>query len=281
VKRRYFPLALVVLGLLLSTIGVASAALQTTNVLQAWDYGTTPQKYTNGNQVLELNSEPESFYTRLDFDNKPHADACGVGSADTTWAGDAFIDLYHTDNNPEGAQGFQSTGNWQIVKCSAFGAEPNDTTRLPAAGDVLAQCVPGNPGDGACVLKGPQDVVTACSSGNCQDTIVTNFHINTDLNCDGTQDEPFASVWQTGDLCLYWEAQKPAQPGWKGNFQVRYGASSGGDKTLNFSDTMLSANAVNISSLRAFADVDRVSLATLAGGMLLVATGLFIWRRNS
>lgn len=280
-NRRIAPVALLVVGLLVSTIGVASAALQTTNVLQAWDAGSNPQKYTNGNQALALNSDPETFYTKLDFDGKPHSDACGVGSPDTPWAGDALIDLYHTDNAPAGAEGFRSTTNWKIVKCSAFGPEPNDTIQFPAAGDVLAECVPGNPEDGACVLKGPQDVITPCSTGNCQDTIVTNFHINTDLNCDGTQDEPFATEWQAGNMCLYWEAAKPTQPGWLGNLQVRYGASEGGDKTLNFKDSFLGPNAVNLSSLRAVAEVDRSSLAATAGGMLLAAVGLFIWRRNS
>lgn len=284
-NRRLVPVALFTAALLLFSIGVASATLQTTNVLEAWDYATNPPKYTNGNQTLWLNGEPETFYTQLDFDAGQHAGACGAANTNTTrWAGDAYIGLYHTDNGPgaaNGAPGFVSTNAWKLVKCSAFGPQPNDTIRLPTASDILAECIPGIPGDGPCVLVGTADAVTPCSSGNCLNEIVTNFDINTDLACDGTQDEPFATEWQAGNLCMYWEAVKPPAKGWNGNFQVRYGTGSGGDKTINFKDTFYGPNAVSMSSLTAVADANRGSLAALAGGMLLAALGLFVWRRNS
>lgn len=280
-RRRLVSVLLMAVALILVTIGAVNADLQSTNVLRAWD--DVQARYENGNMVMFLNAEPETFYTKLDFDTDLHADACGVGTS-TQWAGDAFIGLYHTDNAPAGAPGFQSTLNWKIVDCRAF--DPNDTTKFPTTS--IATCIAGQPQDGPCVLIGPADVVTPCSTGNCQDEIVTNFHINTDLACDGTMDEPFASLWssnpQNNNLCLYWEAVKPpanVTPRWNGNFQVRYGAGAGGDKTINFSDQFLGPNAVSVRALAATAEANSGSLAAWAAAMLLGAAALYLWRRRS
>lgn len=285
-RLRTFATLVLSVVLLVTLASVATADLQTTNILRAWD--DTTQRYENGNMVMFLNSQPETFYTKVDFDNDPHTGACGVSNPKTTpWSGDAIIGLYHTDNAPAGAIGFVSSGNWKLVRCSTFGA--NDRTKFPAPADVLATCVPGNPEDGPCILIGTPDSVLGCTSGNCTNEIQTSFHINADYNtdpnlaCDGTMDAPFAAEWNanptTNNLCLYWEAQKPPNqtPFWKGNFQVRYGTGAGGEKTINFSDKFLGPNAVG---LRSFAGASTLNL--LPPGLVVAAVGLgalaLVWR---
>jgi hypothetical protein len=267
-------------ALILVTIGVVNASLQTTNILRSWDDSLA--RYENGNLTMYLDGQPQPFYTKLDFSSANpadlHPDACGAGTS-TYWAGDAVIGLYHTDNAPAGAQGFQSSSKWSIVKCTALA---NNTKFVPAA-DVIATCTgPGNPEDGPCVLIGAADQIVACTTGNCSDEIETRFHINTDLACDGTMDEPYATEWANGNLCLYWEAEKPAniQPVWGGNIQVRYGTGVGGDKTINFNQ-LRGPNAVSMSSIAATAEANSGTLAAWAGAMLLAAVALFLWRRQS
>lgn len=238
-----------------------------------------------------LNDQRQPFCTVVDFDTDLHPDACGLGTS-SRWAGDAVIGLYHTDNNPPGAQGFQDSGNWKLVKCSTFGAN-----KYPAAADVLATCVaanPGDPTDEGCVLIGSPDVVVNCSTGNCTNEIETKFHVNIDpgdgvnagTKCDGTIDAPFAGSWSAkpsaNNLCLYWDAKKPAKvsPYWGGNIQVRYGTGVGGDKTINFNQ-LLGPNAVSISQLSAVAEANGFSLAATAAAMILAAAALFVWRRSA
>ncbi len=153
-SRRVFAIGLMVMALLLVTLGAANAALVTTNILRSWDDGLS--RYENGNLTMYLNTDRQPFYTQLDFDTSLHPDACGAGT-NSQWAGDATIGLYHTDNNPPGAPGFQNSGNWKLVKCTTF-----DTNKYPAPADILATCVAGNPGDATdkgCVLIGSPDNV--------------------------------------------------------------------------------------------------------------------------
>ena len=286
--RRLLAIALMVGAIALLTLGVANAALITTNVLRSWD--DAANRYENGNLTMVLNNDPQPFYTQLDFDTNLHADACGVGTS-SRWAGDAVIGLYHTDNNPLGAEGFQSSGHWELVKCSTF-----IDNKYPAPEDVLAECVVGDPGSAAdkgCVLMGAPDNVVACTTGNCLNEIETKFHVNIDPGdgvdpataCDGTIDAPFAGIWSanptSNNLCLYWDAEKPSASGplWGGNVQVRYGTGVGGDKTINFNN-LLVPTAVNISSLKATVATDGSALAW-AGAMLLAAAALFLWRRGA
>jgi LPXTG-motif cell wall-anchored protein len=273
-KRRSLAVVLMAVALILVTIGAVNAALVTTGVLRSWDDGTN--KYENGNLTMKLDNQLQPFYAPMAFDNKTHADACGVGTS-SVWAGDAEIGLYHTDNAPAGAPGFQKSQEWSVVKCSTF-----NTNKYPAAADILTNCTVGNPGDptdGGCVLIGSSDVVTPCSTGNCGNEIVTKFHVNTDLDCDGTQDTQFATA---GQLCMYWGAVKPpaTQPVWGGNIQARYGTGQGGDKTLNFNQ-LLGPNAVSMSSFGAVAEANSASLAMWAGAMLLGAAALWLWRKRS
>ena len=290
-KRRVLSVALMALALMLLTLGAVNAQLITTNILRSWDDGLA--RYENGNMTMWLNNDRQPFYTKLDFNTDAHADACGVGTS-SKWAGDATIGLYHTDNNPDGAQGFQDSGNWKLVKCSTFGTGSQQTTKYPAPADVLATCVPGQQQDGPCVLIGTANTVVNCSTGNCKNEIETKFHVNIDAGtgggaaCDGTIDPPFDTVYNSNqnnnDLCLYWDAKKPANapPFWGGNIQVRYGASgsNGGDKTINF-NTLLGPNAVNLSSIAANAEANSGSLFAWAGAMLLAAAALWLWRKQS
>lgn len=270
--RRLRTLAAAVLSVvvLVALASAASASLQTTNILRSWDDGLN--RYENGNLTMKLDNQLQPFYTQLAFDNKAHADACGTGTS-SVWAGDATIGLYHTDNNPAGAPGFQASKDWSIVKCSTFTAN-----KYPAAADILTSCVtgtPGGPGDGGCVLIGSADTVVPCTTGNCTDEIQTQFHVNTDLNCDGTQDTNFATA---GDLCMYWGGVKPpaTQPVWGGNIQVRYGVGVGGDKTINFNQ-LLGPNAVVLSG---FTGAQTLNLLPL--GLAVVVAGMgglvLVWR---
>lgn len=288
-RRRLLSIVLTAAAIVLLTLGVANAALVTTNILRSWDDGTN--RYENGNLTMNLDNNRQPFYTQLDFNTDLHADACGP-STSSQWAGDAVIGLYHTDNNPAGAQGFQNSGNWELVKCSTF-----LTNKYPAPADILAKCVaaaPGDPTDKGCVLTGAPDQIVPCSTGNCTDEIETHFDVNIDpgdgvnpaTRCDGTIDAPFAGVWSSNpsanDLCMYWDAQKPGAvtPVWGGNIQVRYGTGVGGDKTINFNDLVI-PTAVNVSLLKATAEGNRGSLAAVAGAMLLGAAALFVWRRGA
>ncbi len=287
-SRRFVPVILLfAAALLLFTIGAASAALQTTNILRAWDDGLN--RWENGNLGMLLNNIPEPFYTQMAWDAKPHADACGTGTS-SPWAGDATIGLYHQDTGAPTPydplapiNGFVSSQGWKIVKCSTFTTAPNPINPpVFQPTDILTECVPGTPGgptDAGCVIIGNVDVPIACSTGNCAWEIETSFHVNTDLNCDQVQDPQFANA---GDLCMYWEGIKPSRdtrPLWTGNIQVRYGTGVGGDKTINFS-VLTDTNAVTLSRVAATADAARVPLGAWAGGMFLAAAGLFVWRRN-
>ena len=156
-----------------------------------------------------------------------------------------------------------------------------------APGDILAECVfdaVGSAADKGCIIMAnPTDATkpytnlpVACSTGNCAWEIETKFHINTDLNCDGTQDSNFATA---GDLCMYWEGTKPdrnTRPLWSGNIQVRYGAGQGGDKAINFS-VLTSPNAVG---LRTFRGTSTFNLLPIGLAMVVVGLGglALVWR---
>ena len=140
----------------------------------------------------------------------------------------------------------------------------------------------------------PNNVETVGCGGNCQDEIVTRFHVNIDAG-DGVDREH--QVRRDGRCALRWpvvvqspeqqpvhvlEAQKPppVTPKWSGNIQVRFGDGQGGDKTINFGD-LLGPNAVSMSSLGAVAEANSGTLAAWAGAMLLAAAALYLWRRRT
>ena len=269
--RRFFAVILMTASLLLATMGAVNADLKTTNVLRSWDDALG--RYENGNLTMYLDGQNQPFYTQLAWDNDSHANACGTGTS-SSFAGDAVIGLYHSDNAPVGAPGFHSTGNWAIVACSVF-----DTKKTPAPSDILASCISGNPEDGDCVLIGTPDQMIGCTTGNCQHEIQTKFHVKVDSNCDNQVEQKYVNA---GDVCLYWEAVKPAigDTIWKGNIQARYSSDSdttSGDKTINFNQ-LTGPNAISLSSLSAVAEANAGSFAALAMAAVLAAAAIFVWR---
>lgn len=298
-RVRKFVAVVLSVVLLVALAGVASASLQTTNILRAWDDGLG--RYENGNLGLLLNAVPEPFYTQMAWDAKPHADACGPNTS-SAWAGDATIGLYHQDTssyaNPNDPNlqydpnapinGFVSSQNWKIVKCSAFANNYNPVTAngpVFAAGDVLADCVQGTVGDptvdkGCVIMEDASGPIinrpVKCTTGNCAFEVETKFHVNTDLDCINGQDANFAGA---GDLCVYWEGTKPSRntrPLWSGNIQVRYGTGQGGDKTINFA-IITAPNAVG---LRNFEGASTFNLLPIGLAVVTAALGglALVWR---
>lgn len=278
--------SLVSLGLasfvLLLVAGGAFAQWKVTNVPNAWDDGQN--RWENGNMTMFLNATPEPFYYDFtnEFDTTTVANAC-TGPLSTRYAGTGSISLYHTDNNPSGAQGFQSTGNWSLVKCSALLATPQ--VKFPAPADILYTCTADN-ADGdidRCEII-TQDVVDATQcGGNCQDEIVTTLKVNFDTDCNGVLDTVptnFAS-----DVCLYWTSVKPAFPAasyWGGNIQVRISAG-GGDKTLNFTG-LKGPTAVKLRRMAAQAAASPFAGVTLMVSVMSLAVlapfGWQLYRRR-
>lgn len=271
--------SLVSLGLasfiLLLVAGGAFAQWKVTNVPNAWDDAAAG--WENGNMTMFLNGTPEPFYYDFtdEFDTNTVANAC-PGPLSTRYAGTGSISLYHTDNNPAGAQGFQSTGNWSLVKCSVLEGPPETKAPvLPA--DTLYTCTNDN-ADGdidRCEIV-TQDVVSGAScGGNCQDEIITTLKVNFDTDCNGSLDTNFSS-----DVCLYWTAVKPAFPAasyWGGNIQARISAG-GGDKTLNFTG-LKGPTAVKLRRMAAQAAASPVAgVALMAGVVSLAVLAPFGWQ---
>ena len=239
-------LALILIGLLLAPISV-QADLKATNVVYAWDY--VALKYQNSNVIIPFDGGWVPFWHELDFDNDPWADACGPGTS-TPWAGVMYYGLYSRDNNPLNAPGFQETRNWELVDCDRTGDGAFNNADLalspPESRTTIASCTSG--GTNCNLLS--QDVVTACTSGNCADEIVTTFFINLDANCDGALDSPLP----TANLCFYAEARTPPPPPppaglpfWAGPLQARI-STVGGDKTVNFNPAPM---AIDLASFAA------------------------------
>lgn len=249
------------LFLLLSilSLGIAQADLKATNVVYAWDI--VQQKYQNSNVSIQFNGMWESFWHELDFDNDPWPDACGPGTS-TKWAGNMYYGLYHTDNNPAGAPGFQETRHWELVDCDRNGDGKfniQDLSVSPPTYRVTWATCTTNPG--YCRLIS-QDVPTPCSTGNCLDEIVTTFFINLDLDCNGTIDQPLPPA----GLCFYAESRVPPPPApnpmWAGPLQARI-STVGGDKTVNF---QLEPTAVKLLSFTAQAQAGRIVLSWETAG---------------
>lgn len=237
-------------------------------------------KWENGNVRIKLDGTPASFLADLnsDFDTTLYPNACTAGGS-TQFAGPGIIALYHTDNAPAGAPGFQSTSNWQLVKCSALNppAQGGSPKKQPAPSDVLALCTPDN-NDGKvdrCEIV-TTDVLDATGcGGNCQDEIVTTINFNLDIDCNAVKDTNFDA-----DVCLYWEAQKPSvQPvgqNWNGNLQARVNGGNSGDKTANF--VFQGPNAVTLRDLKANSLAGLPAVAIIAGVLILGAAAVFYRR---
>lgn len=255
-KRRYVVTVAAAIICLLILNGITFAALKLTAPLHSWDDGQS--RWENGNVTMYLDGQPQPFYEELGWDNVDAPNACGAGTS-TDYAGMAEIGLYHIDSNPVGAPGFQSTSDWALVPCSVF-----DTKKYPDQSDILAECTADN-NDGdvdRCEIVN-QDQVSSCGTGNCQTEIVTHVAVNLDTDCDGNIDPGF-----TGDVCLYWTAEKPplSGPYWGGNFQARIN-DGGGDKTLNFD--IFGPNAISMQDFS-------VQGVSVPGAVLLAVFGLAV-----
>jgi len=230
-------LTLIVALMLVASFGLAGGAyaqIKLVAPLNAWDRDSG--KWENGN--VQLWSDPDvwvPFHEELNFDNADfdtagYTGGCVGPDTLTPLAGELEIGLYHTDNSPAGAPGFQATRNWMLLDC----------TLVEAASDPISNPFPyppSSPLNAVLTQTGGPDAVEAGNcGGNCTDEIVNRFFISLDSDCDGA-----SNAGLPARVCLYWEAQPPgfATPVWGGNVQARIssivGGASVGDKTLNFS----------------------------------------------
>ena len=209
------------LAALLFVTGAAQADVSVTNPLYAWDKNA--QMFKNSDVVLRWDNSYLPFLTELTFDQDGYYPSTCPESG-TRWAGELAFSLYHTDNNPTLAQGFQNSRNWKLVDCD------RNQDGLFDTGDLTAQ-----PPEGLNPLRvlSPQavDVHVACTSGNCQEEIVTRVEVNLDANCDGIRDPVFPP-----HVCFYSEARSPQagiDPYWRGYIQAQVSAP-GNQQVVNF-----------------------------------------------
>lgn len=271
VAGKFWLLILLVLATLMIITGAASAEWVLTNNLNSWDNGAN--RWENGNVALWLNSNPQAFYHEIvssnqdEFNGTTVPDACGTGNS-TVYAGTAEIGLYHTDNS-NGAAGFQSTDNYQLVSCDLDQSGGSNDSETPNT--VLYTCTTDNNDGviGRCEIAN-KDTVNNCNTGNCQDEITTMISINLDSDCDGNLDNGFDT-----DVCLYWTAEKPpfVAPFWTGNFQARI-TDAGGDKSVNFD--VLGPTAVNLQNAAASGGGPWIVVTFLS--TLFLFTALLLYR---
>ncbi len=270
-------LALILAGLLLWSAELAQAQEKDTSVFLAWD--SKQYKYQNSMVLANVNQTPTGvwvpFLHHLDFDTNPYApSSCSAGAKKTTqYAGLAYLGLFHEDNAPAGAVAFTQSRDWRIVKCD------RDSDGLFANGDLYMQpptavttWEPLTP-DHLKVLS--QDTVTPCTTGNCQNEIVTTVEINLDLDCDGVIDAPIPD----GGLCFYAEGflSSSVATDWKGPIQARF-TDVAGDKTVNF-DPWLGPNAVKLMSLTVKSPLAFSGALMMSLGIIL-AVGMVISSRK-
>lgn len=239
-------LTVVVLALLVTVLSV-SAQVKLLAPLNAWDRDAA--KWENGN--VQLWADPNvwvPFYEELnfdgaDFDTTGYPNSCVGPDMSTPLAGELEIGLYHTDNSPSGAMGFQATRNWMLLDCAVVDAliDPIASPPTTPLSATLSR------------INGQDTVESTLCGGNCTDEIVNRFFVNLDADCDGAPDAGLPAR-----VCLYWEAQPPdvptlQVPAWTGNIQARINSIvdgvSVGDKTLNFS--MYGPSAVELRTLDA------------------------------
>jgi hypothetical protein len=190
-----------------------------------------------------------------------------------------YYGVYHVDNAPLGAPGFQESRKWSLISCD----RNNDGSwsnvdlydpQLPYERRVVyAEC--DEFGDVCYVDLAEQDVVTTCTTGNCLSEIVTTIQVNLDQDCDGAVDQPLLDMGLTLDrygypemLCFYAEARTPFPEEQEDEFgnplpvlskplQGRI-SDVGGDKTVTF--TIEEATAVDLASFDAAAQGNGVLL---------------------
>jgi hypothetical protein len=245
--------ALILVGLLVAPIAV-QADLKATAVVYAWDI--VVNKFQNSNVIIPWDGTWIPFLHQINFDADIWADpgVCGYDPAnpDTTgtrWAGNMYYGLYHVDNDPLDAPGFQASRYWSLMSCDRnddgrFG--PGDLTAPPSPYDRTVLYTECDSAGTWCYVDeaNEQDVPTPCTTGNCLQEIVTTIRVNLDLNCDGVVDPELGIPTDptTGHpvmLCFYAEARTPTPeqqaglPVWSNPLQARI-STVGGDKTVSF-----------------------------------------------
>lgn len=263
-KFRTAVMILLPLVLLLALAGAASADVKLTSVLNSWDYGW--DRWENGMMDLtranKLDDPWQPFWARMGFDDDLYPGHCG----DSMWAGPAQIGHYYLDTT--GGAGFQKSRNWRLVKCSTF---VDNTPYVIETGDLLAECTE----NGTVCRVFNIDTKVPCSTGNCTTEITTDFELDLEADTCGTVKFDEA---KTGNLCMWWEAQRPTKGmvPWQGNIQVRI-TSADGDKTINFK---MEPTAVGLRNFGASARAAGVNpLAVVLGIALVGLSGLALaWR---
>lgn len=281
-SRLLIPL-LVALGLMLAAAGIAHADLKAVRVFYGWD--ETSLQFANSLNDVTFDGHWVPFLHELGFDNDPYvatnpaypAYACPDYPARTTkWAGVMELGLYHVDNAPWGAPGWQESRDWQLVACDRDADGDFDNRDL--AVQPMDYVVPYTGGTLTVITK---DLRVGCTTGNCQYEIVTTIFINTDSDCDGLQNSDIPS----GGVCFYAEARTPlVEIGspllWEGNLQARISAG-GGDKTVNFHVDGAPVTAVTLTSFTARLEDVRSTTMALPGVATIVgavAAGAATWR---
>ena len=273
--------ALVMVGLLVIPVAV-QADLKATAVVYAWDI--VASKFQNSNVIIAWDGTWVPFLHELNFDDDlwpvEPSDACPLGG-ETEWAGDMYYGLYHVDNAPLGAPGFQESRKWSLISCdrnddgSWSNVDLYDPQLPYDRREVYAEC--DENGDVCYVDLAEQDVVTGCTTGNCLSEIVTTIQVNLDQDCDGAVDQDLIDMGLTVDrnghpeaLCFYAEARTPYWPDeqvdpdtgeplpvWSNPLQARI-SKVGGDKTVSFA--IEEATAVELASFDAAAQGNGVLL---------------------
>ena len=274
--------ALVMVGLLVIPVAV-QADLKATAVVYAWDI--VASKFQNSNVIIPWDGSWVPFLHELNFDKDPWpvapSDAC-PGGGNTELAGDMYYGLYHVDNAPLDAPGFQESRKWSLISCDRNndGKWSNVDLYAPQLPydrrEIYAEC---NSAGSVCYvnedppeLGGLKDVVTNCTTGNCLTEIVTTIEVNLDQNCDGVVDPELGIETdpKTGHptmLCFYAEARTPyfseqedefgnPLPVWSNPLQARI-STVGGEKTVSFA---IAPTAVELASFDAAAQGNGVLL---------------------
>lgn len=253
---------ILVLFCLMAFAGVARADLKATNVAYAWERPSS--QFQNSNVTVIWDGGWVPFIHELDFDNDLYGTCNGTG---TRWAGSMDFGLYHTDDAPAGALGFQETRRWSLVDCDRNGdGRFNNTDRSTTPAEDYYE----NPSYFILDLNpdpAEQDVVTPCSTGNCFNEIVTTLNVDLDTDCDGNKDASFPEL-----VCFYAEARVPdttAPAPWSGPLQARISVG-GGDKTVNFNPE--GPNAITLLGLNASSNATNAIYITVAGLVVLFIT---------
>jgi len=249
-------------------VGAASAQLKANAVFYAWD--AAKNEYLNSEVKIYWDGGWVPFLHELGFDREAvYPPVCGVNGDGTVWVGTMDFGLYHTDNAPAGAKGFLETRNWKLVDC-----DRNGDGSFTAADRIG---VSGGFTETLALSPTSQDVVSACSTGNCAKEIITTLEINLDTDCDGNKDANLPEF-----VCFYAEAQVPDMsytPMWGGPLQARITAG-GGDKTVSFSPevpTALTLLNYGPESEQGYSLMVSVEIALFFMLLLLAGTGFVLY----